>query len=242
MFKHRISEKVGIKTKIDWFLLAFLAGAVNTGGWMGCHRFVSHVTGFATLAGVDAAQGAWRDALGILSVPIYFLMGVMVSAVLVDHRISLGKKPKYSLVMGIITLLLAVICIGGKLGYFGEFGVISSVQDDYLLLVLLCTSSGLQNAALSTATGATVRTTHLTGITTDLGIGLVRVASLGMRSSRVAAEIDAIWARIGSIFSFMIGSGIAAVLYLKIGYLGFVLPAGIALYATVVAFRDSEIK
>ena len=54
MFHHRIHDKVGYKTYLDWFLLAFLGGHVNAGGYLACHRFVSHVTGFATLAGVVA--------------------------------------------------------------------------------------------------------------------------------------------------------------------------------------------
>lgn len=91
MFRHRASEKLDLKTIIDWFLLAFLAGNVNAGGYLACHRFVSHVTGFATLAGVDAATGSWGDAFGILSVPLFFLLGVVVSAYHVERRISEGK-------------------------------------------------------------------------------------------------------------------------------------------------------
>lgn len=239
MFKHRISEQVGVKTKIDWFLLAFLAGSVNTGGWMGCHRFVTHVTGFATLAGVDAASGEWRAALGILSVPVYFLIGVMISAYLVDHRIYIGKKPRYAWVMGTIAALLAMTSVGGMLGWFGEFGSKSAFHEDYLLLALLCAASGLQNAALTTATGATVRTTHLTGITTDLGIGLIRALSIGYHDERAVVEKKANWLRVGTILFYMVGSGIGAMLFLNFQYFGFMLPSAIALYATLVAFRDN---
>jgi len=238
VFKHRIHEKVGFKTWIDWFLLAFNAGVVNTGGYLACHRFVTHVTGFATLSGADAASGRFDDAVGILTVPVYFLFGVMVSAYLVDHRIHSGRKPLYALVMATITLLLLVAAIGGYLGFFGGFGADPDLSHDYILLALLCGSSGLQNAALTTSSGSTIRTTHLTGITTDLGIGLIRAANLQDGDHRKHVEMKANYLRLGMISSFMAGSGVGAALFLQTQYFGFLLPAGIAAYAAAIALHD----
>jgi uncharacterized membrane protein YoaK (UPF0700 family) len=239
MFRHRISEPVGVKTYVDWFMLSFLAGNVNTGGYLACHRFVSHVTGFATLAGVDAASTRWGDAIGMLTVPIYFLFGVMVSAYFIDRRVHEGKRPRYALVMGLEMLCLVLAAMGGMLGWFGNFGEVMELRRDYLLLALLCAASGLQNAALTSATGATIRTTHLTGITTDLGIGLIRAASIHETDERRRFEIKANLLRVGTIISFMVGSAIGAVLYLEHGYAGFVLPSVIAGYAILMALRDS---
>jgi uncharacterized membrane protein YoaK (UPF0700 family) len=238
MFKHRISESVSTKTYVDWFLLSFLAGNVNTGGYLACHRFVSHVTGFATLAGVDAASTKFGDAIGMLTVPMYFLFGVMVSAYFVDRRVHEGKRPRYAFVMGLAAICLALAAIGGMLGWFGVFGEAVDLRRDYFLLALLCGASGLQNAALTSATGATIRTTHLTGITTDLGIGLIRAASLDDRDQRRRWEVKANFLRLGTITSFMIGSAVGADLYLVYGYAGFILPAMIALYAMLIAYFD----
>lgn len=238
MFKHKISEQVGLKTHIDWFLLAFLAGSVNTGGWLACHRFVTHVTGFATLAGVGAATGNWHEAIGMLTVPIYFLFGVMVSAYLIERRIHDGKPPRYTWVMAAVGTLLAMAAVGGTLGWFGTFGEAVELRKDYFFLALLCAASGLQNAALTSASGATIRTTHLTGITTDLGIGLIRAASLKSDDPRKPTESKANSLRIGTIVSFMIGSALGAALFMSQKYLGFFLPAAIAFYAMLVAFAD----
>jgi len=100
MFRHRASEEIDLKTLIDWFLLSFLAGNINTGGYLACQRFVSHVTGFATLAGIDAALDLWWEGLGILTVPAFFLLGVLISAYYVDRRVHEGKKPRYALAVG----------------------------------------------------------------------------------------------------------------------------------------------
>ncbi len=105
-------------------------------------------------------------------------------------------------------------------------------------MALLCGASGLQNAALTSATGATIRTTHLTGITTDIGIGLIRAASLKSGDKRKETEAKANWLRVGTVISFGAGSGIGAFLFVRTGYMGFLLPAAIALYATLVAFQE----
>lgn len=240
MFKHKISEQVSFKTYVDWFLLSFLAGSVNAGGYLACHRFVSHVTGFATLAGVDAGSGRIEDAISILTVPVYFLFGVMVSAYFVDRRVHEGKRPRYALVMGCVFFCLLAAGIGGWLGWFGGFGAEINLEVDYYLLALLCGASGLQNAALTSASGATIRTTHLTGITTDLGIGLIRAAALPGGDPRKRQELKANLLRVGTIGSFMTGSGIGALGFLRVGYWGFLLPAAIALYATVIAALDER--
>src|SRR5690242_11067703 len=106
MFRHRLSTSRTSRTHFDWFLLSFLSGSVNAGGFLAAHRFVSHVTGFATLFGVSAANGNLDQALGMLSIPIYFLLGVMVSAYLVDRRENQGRRPHYAIVMSLVALCL----------------------------------------------------------------------------------------------------------------------------------------
>ena len=240
MFKHSLNEPVRLKTYVDWFLLAFLAGCVNAGGFMACERFVTHVTGFATLAGVDFARGQFAAAIGILTVPAYFLGGVMVSAYFIDRRIQEGKKPHYALVMSLVSACLFLAALGGVFGLFSEFGTEVQLRRDYFFLALLCAASGLQNAALTTSSGATIRTTHLTGITTDLGIGLMRASALPARDERKSAEKKANWLRLGTISAYMVGSCAGAVVFLAYRYLGFALPGAIALYATLVALGGAS--
>lgn len=71
MFKHRADESAGNLVVLHWSLLSFNGGCINAGGFLATGRFVSHVTGFATLFGVDMANSQIDAALGILSVPIF---------------------------------------------------------------------------------------------------------------------------------------------------------------------------
>ena len=62
--------------------MAFQAGLINIGGFMACHRFVSHITGFATFFGYEINQADTSAALSMLVVPMFFLFGCMISGFL----------------------------------------------------------------------------------------------------------------------------------------------------------------
>jgi uncharacterized membrane protein YoaK (UPF0700 family) len=238
MFKHTLSDDLPPAAVFHWFLLAFLSGSVNVGGFLACGRFVTHMTGFATLFGMHAGDGRWDAAVGISSIPAFFLLGVMVSAHLVDRPFRRGGRPHYGLVMLLVSACLLAATLFGYFGVFGAFGEEIRLKQDYFLLALLCAASGLQNAAITTSSGASVRTTHLTGLTTDLGIGLVRAWSApATAEGREAAVLEWKWAgvRIGTWTAFAVGGAMGAVLYMRYRYLGFAMPAGLALYAAAVA-------
>ena len=95
-----------------WFLLAAGAGLINTGGFLACRRFVSHVTGFATMHGIGLAEGNWADAASMASVPLYFLLGCMFAAWVADRRIQKGLNPLYVLPLAVIAAFILGASIG----------------------------------------------------------------------------------------------------------------------------------
>jgi uncharacterized membrane protein YoaK (UPF0700 family) len=215
-----------------WLMMGFQAGAINTGGFLSCHRFVSHVTGFGTLVGTEAASGRWIDTLGIAAVPSFFIGGAMMSAYLVDRRIQSNRKPLYPLVMLLIFVLTSSVALLGASGYFGGFGA-EFARHDYLMLAALCLACGLQNGTVTSAFGAIIRTTHLTGITTDLGIGIVRILTHSHKIQPRLNEIRANWMRAGLIAAFILGSFCSAHIYMQFEYWGFLIPS---LIATILFF------
>lgn len=239
MFNHKLNETATFKTYADWFLLAFLGGNINTGGFLSAGRFVSHVTGFATLTGVSFEKGNFLEAVGLMSIPGYFLVGVMVSGYLTEKRSSADRHgQKYAPVMGVVALFLAIVTMGGAMNFFGGFGVAANLSHDYLLLALLCGACGLQNAAITSASGSTVRTTHLTGLTTDLGLGIIRAEVHYVSSEGRAADRKANLLRVGTILAFFLGSLVGAFFYARFHYLGFLLPMILAIYAAFSAARS----
>jgi len=221
------SESISAYTRGNmslWMVLAFQAGLLNTGGFLAYHSFVSHVTGFATLFGVELGVGNYGRALGALLVPLCFLLGAMICAVLVDLRLKMGKKPKYYVVFGVLFVLILAIEIGGFNGLWGEFGEPLLRPRDYVLLGLLCLACGVQNAIVSMVSRSVVRTTHLTGITTDLGIGLVRMLNAGKLNGLASDEAKANWMRVGIILFFIFGSTVGFHVFRDFGFRGFLFP------------------
>jgi len=239
-FHHNLPRSVIFK----WMLLSVLSGSVNAGGFLAVSRFVTHVTGFATLFGVDIVNGRIGEAFAILSVPVFFLMGAMLSSFFIDRRYQQKKTPRYGVVFGIVSFCLFAVAMLGTTNNFGVFGEALLLHRDYEMLALLCLASGLQNAAITSASGGVVRTTHLTGLTTDLGIGISRVLFPGDDERLNVRERKALFLKAASIFSFVVGSVIGAYLFLHYKYLGFLFPSGIALYTVfqVVGFKNLRKK
>lgn len=209
---------------ILWNILAFQAGSLNIGGFLACQRFVTHVTGFSTLFGADLAQKKYVEAFGYLSVPVFFLIGAMVSALFVDLNLQKNKPAQYHHVFGLLVFIMAVIVGFGVTDYYGAFGSPLEIGRDYSLLVLLSLASGIQNATVTSAYGAVVRTTHLTGLTTDLGIGLVRLFSSAFSVEFNKQELKASLMRVGIIVAYTLGSAFSAYIFLKVAYWGFMIP------------------
>lgn len=203
----------------------------NVGGFLAVHRFVSHVTGFATYIGIEIAYGNLFNMFSIMSVPCFFILGSMISGFLVDRKRLKGKSPSYFLTMSLVASCFFLVALLGNIGYFGAFGEPLDIYRDYFILVLLCMACGLQNAVITSVSGAVVRTTHLTGVSTDLGIGLVRVLFNRSTSlSSIKNEVKANWLRLGIILFFIQGSAIGGVLFLKYQYSGFYLPVLISFF------------
>lgn len=208
-----------------WIALAVQAGAINAGGFITCHSFVSHVTGVGTQIGLQLAARNLLTAFELLMVPVSFVGGAMISGLLIDRRRAQGKRPLYSQAMGLIFALLASVAILGHFGYFGEFGEPMVLGRDVLLLSILCFTCGLQNAAISSATRGAIRTTHLTGTLTDLGVNAIKLIYLPRVSKERYRELLINRIRMGTFFAFTLGSALAAIVFTRFEYKGFVLPA-----------------
>lgn len=219
-----------------WLLLVFAAGSVNSGGWMAAAKFTTHVTGFATLFGIELSRNHWLEALAISSIPVYFVAGGMISALLVDRRIQKDLPPLYGLPVMLSAALLGLAALGGESGWFESFGAQSDATEDYFLLLLLALASGLQNAAVTTATGAVMRATHMTGVSTDLGLGLVRYFYL--TGPEKVMEVRATLIRTLTIVAFVAGSVSGAYFFLTLHYQGFLIPAAISFVVAIITTRQ----
>lgn len=141
------------------FLLALVAGLVNSIGLLGFkHQSISHLSGTATLLGTNLVTSPVTDALHLALILLSFLAGAAISgAFLQSGALKLGYN--YSSL-----LLLEAILLASSVYFLSN----DSVNGHYLASA----ACGLQNALATTYSGAVIRTTHVTGIFTDLGLML----------------------------------------------------------------------
>lgn len=216
----------------SWLLLALAAGSVNAGAYMACQRFVTHVTGLATQFGMDV--GLWRLMAEYGVVVLCFIAGAMASVLALQGRHQRGKQPLHALPLVIVSLMLVGVALAGQSGLFGRFGASVEQPTDFLLLSVLSFAMGLQNATVATSTGMAIRTTHMTGPATDLGVHLATAWFTDGESRRSALRGAAL--RGGKIIAFVTGAAIMVPLAHASGYLAFLIPGTTILAATALSF------
>ncbi len=150
-------------------LLAFVAGAINAGGFLAIQRYTSHMTGIVSGVADDLALGRVGLALAGVGLVFTFMAGAVTTTLLVNWARQRRMHSEYALSL----LLEAVLLLA-----FGVLGASLSLHTTLLVpatVTLLCFIMGLQNALVTKISTATVRTTHMTGVITDLGIELGRL-------------------------------------------------------------------
>jgi uncharacterized membrane protein YoaK (UPF0700 family) len=187
------------------FSLALLAGIVNAVGVMGvAPHALSHLSGTASWLGVSVWQSG-AEVLHLTFVIISFVCGSALSGVVLSGRdVRAGRHYDELLIVEGIFLLVAFMALSK--GY--NFGV-----------YFASAACGLQNALATHYSNAIVRTTHVTGIFTDLGLmlgGWLRGKRFDVRKARLFGLI---------IAGFISGGIIGAKLYLSVGLLTLLLPA-----------------
>lgn len=205
---------------LRWFALAAVSGAVNTGAFLACQRFVSHVTGTATLIGSDV--GRWSLMSEYSLVLVCFVTGAFASALATDSGLT-RRKPLWGLSMLGVVLILSGVAIAGAFGAFSAFGGTVEQTSDFTLLSLLSFSMGLLNAGFARATKDGLRTTHLTGDATDVGV-FAATAFVRVGDARKEAMLNALL-RVGKLLVFIGGAAAMAELAPRFGYLAFLAPA-----------------
>ncbi|MGV8943818.1 YoaK family protein [Thermomonas sp.] len=187
-------------------VLACVAGMVNVVGYLGFeHQAVTHLTGTTTFLGAALASGDLHAMARFGGVMLAFLFGSALSGMLIqDSTLRLGRRYGVALVLE-SAMLFAAIPLFMRAHLAGP-----------LLAAAAC---GLQNAMATTYSGAVIRTSHLSGMFTDLGIGMghaLRGMPLQKRRLMLCGLI---------ICCFLLGAVLGALLFQRVGYLALMVPA-----------------
>lgn len=222
--------------------LAFIAGATNAGGYVAVKQYTSHMSGIVSaMADATAVQDFGWLAAGT-SALLAFLAGAACTAILVNWGRRRDLNSEYALpIMVEAGLLLCFGLTGGSLERHEWFVVPATVA-------LLCFTMGLQNAIITKISQAEIRTTHLTGMVTDIGIELGKALYWNRRTGEagsddperaaVQADMDKLWLLISLVGLFFIGGVVGAVGFKYAGFIATLPLAAVLLMLAVVPVVD----
>ncbi|CAN5379478.1 hypothetical protein BH10PLA2_BH10PLA2_19980 [soil metagenome] len=217
----------------SWFLLAAAAGMVNGFAFLTCQQYVSHVTGTITRMGLEWPHvGIAAEYTAVL---LSFMLGAVAAVLIIRTGVRRRGRLRWATPLVSVALILSVVAVAGEIKEFGPFGdKVASDPPPALLLALLSFGMGIQNASVALSTGLAVRTTHMTGPTTDVGIHLA--TALLVKGKERWEALRGAGLRGGKIVAFMVGAGLSVPLASAFGYLALLTPALLILSAAALSF------
>lgn len=208
-------------------LLAFNAGAVNAGGFLVAQMYTSHMTGFLSSLADNLVLGNMKLVLGAVGTLWAFMSGAGSTAILVNWARHHQLHGTYALPLLLEAILMLLFGLVGAitLGWRTPFAV-------PLTVLLLAYLMGLQNAVVTKMSSAQIRTTHMTGVVTDLGIEMGKMLywnRSGTAPERyVKANRDRLRLFAGLAAMFLVGGLVGAAGFKYVGFI-FVLPLALVL-------------
>ncbi|WP_332702556.1 YoaK family protein [Devosia sp.] len=212
-------------------VLAFIAGAINAGGLLAIGQYTSHMTGIVSAVADNLALGLFGVVgAGIIAL-IAFTAGAGCSAVLINWGRRNARTRQYAYPIALEALLLLA---------FGVLGTASRDAPQFMVLAapLLCFIMGLQNATITKISGARMRTTHLTGMVTDIGIELGKYLywhrdKTKAEALRVTADRKKLGILLRVVGMFFLGGVVGALGFGHLGYVFSIPLAGILMVMAV---------
>lgn len=187
-----------------------MAGMMNVVGFLSFEpQAITHLTGTTSLLAVAFAQRDLSMAWHLLAIIAAFVFGAMLSGLLLRHSaLRLGRRYGVALLIESALLVAAAQLL---------------MRGDALGIYLTGIACGLQNAMATTYSGTVLRTAHVTGMFTDLGIALghmLRGSGFDRRRLQLCVIV---------ISAFFCGGLAAAMLFPRLGYATLYIPAALAL-------------
>lgn len=208
-------------------MLAWIAGAANASGFLVVHQYTSHMTGMVSTIADALALGriglAWITLVSIAC----FVLGSAACALCVQWA---RRRVRHEYALALLVQAVLMLLFGLLAGR-----VVPEVSLTlHMTAWLLCLMMGWQNAMITKLSHAEIRTTHVTGLLTDVGIGLGRLCGPGLdRATRRRAQRK-LAVQGGMVWMFFVGGLCGVWTFLWVGVVATV-PLALALIAMALA-------
>ncbi len=217
--------------------LAFVAGATNAGAFLAVSQYTSHMTGIVSSMADSLVLGQTQVFLTGVGALCAFTLGAATTAIMVNYARRRRLSSAFALPLLVEAALLLVFgFLGARLQLIHSVFVPATVT-------LLCFMMGLQNAVITKISQSVIRTTHVTGIVTDIGIELGKYVYVNRHEiagePRVMADRKRLTLLTMLLAAFFSGGVIGALGFRTIGYSA-TIPLALVLLslAAVPAFDD----
>ena len=193
-------------------ILAGVAGAINTAGFVAVGYYSANMTGNVSFLSEYLATSNWVVAGTFGLIVLAFIAGALASGMMINagrrreiraiYALSVTAEGAVLLVMGMIALL------------FPAF------SQSPTLILGMSFAMGLQNAAATRISNARVRTTHISGMATDMGLELSAIVD-ALRGKLSQDELRSNGAKLAlhssTIIAFLAGGVLGVLFYTSAG-------------------------
>lgn len=190
--------------------LAGIAGASNAGGFFALGQYTSHMTGYLSQIADNLVTGHLLvTAIALLAIAA-FTTGAAFCAFLVNWARQRMEGRQFALPLAVQGACLACFAFGG---------IFTATPGRLFSLACLCFIMGMQNATITKISGARIRTTHATGMITDIGIECGRALyCLVWPASPVRADRAKLAILLSLVGTYVAGGLIGALGYAAVGF------------------------
>jgi len=188
-------------------ILCFVAGIVNVSGFLAVQKLTTNVTGHFAFFMEEVIEFDFREAIILFLFVGFYFLGSFCSSLLMEVISRKNTNYTYSIPVLIECMILFSIAIANDLLISGHPNIIA-----FSLLFAM----GLQNALVTKISNSVVRTTHLTGLFTDLGIELSQLFFYKTKTQKLKLQ-SSIRLKLTIISFFFLGGVVAGLIYPFIG-------------------------
>ena len=165
MFRHKGKNRTFIHNLRLATLLSFVAGIVNITGVLAVKTLTTNVTGHFAYFAEELMRKDFRAAITFFVFTLFFLLGAFTSNFISEFVAKTNPNSSHVIPISLEILILAIVA------FFGTSSDLVSLEGKSMAFAMLF-AMGIQNSLVTKISQSTVRTTHLTGLFTDLGIEL----------------------------------------------------------------------
>ena len=208
-------QKLPLWVQLGAFSLSVNAGTINVLGLVTVlHQSVSHMTGNVSMLAMALLDWQWSQVIYLFLVVVCYVIGSFYSGLILGNsHFLLGRR--YGLPLSLVAIFILLCWI--LLPYFPRYA-----------LLWACVAMGVQNAMISYYKGTIIRTTHLSGVLTDLGLALgYRVRGLHVGKRRVILHLLI-------LIGFFIGGLVATAVYPLLQLNSFLVPVALSFSLSLV--------